>query len=124
MQIMTTATLALIILAVILAQVAIVMLLGLYRRRRQFDDLDKGMDGVENTSKFNTSAHSSVESPISNLTWDGFKEFIAQRREIEDGNNSICSFYLVPADNKPLPIYRPGQFLTFKLQIEDPAVMN
>ena len=32
---MTTGTLALIILAVILAQVAIVVLLGLYRRRRQ-----------------------------------------------------------------------------------------
>lgn len=117
---MTTATLALIILAVILAQVAIVMLLGLYRRRRQFHDLDKGMDGVENTSKSNTPAHSSVESPISNLTWDGFKEFIVQRRVIEDGNNSICSFYLVPTDDKPLPTYRPGQFLTFKLQIEDP----
>jgi len=117
---MTTATLALIILAVILAQVAIVMLLGLYHRRRQLHDLDKGMDGAENTSKSITPTHSSVVSPISNLAWDGFKEFIVQRREIEDGNNSICSFYLVPADNKPLPTYRPGQFLTFKLQIEDP----
>ena len=57
---MTTATLALIILAVILAQVAIVMLLGLFRRRSQYQDLGKGMHGTENISKTNTTTHSSV----------------------------------------------------------------
>ena len=44
---------------------------------------------------------------------------MVQRREFEDGNRSICSFYLVPVDGKPLPVFRPGQFLTFRLLIED-----
>lgn len=117
---MTTGTLALIILAVILAQVAIVMLLGLYRRKRQFHDLDKGIHRAENIPQSNTTTRSSTEPLSSNLAWDGFKEFVVQRRQVEDGNNSICSFYLVPADNKPLATFRPGQFLSFKLQIEDP----
>ena len=57
---MTTGTLALIILAVILAQVAIVVLLGLYRRRRQYRNLDKGAHGTENISKTNTPSRSST----------------------------------------------------------------
>ncbi len=116
---MTTGTLALIILAVILAQVAIVVLLGLYRRRRQYRNLDKGTHGTENISKTNTPSRSSTEAASSDLIWEGFKEFIVQRREVEDGNNTVCSFYLVPADGKPLAAFRPGQFLTFKLQVED-----
>jgi len=116
---MTTGTLALIILAVILAQVAIVMLLGLYRRRRQFHDLDEGMHRAENIPQSNATTRSSTELLSPNHTWDGFKEFVVQRRQIEDGNNSICSFYLVPTDDKALATFKPGQFLTFKLQIED-----
>ncbi|MCW9014381.1 MAG: FAD/NAD(P)-binding oxidoreductase, partial [Gammaproteobacteria bacterium] len=117
---MTTATLALIILAVILAQVVIVMLLGFYRRKRLLHDLDKGVAEVETLSRSSTPIHAATGSAISNLAWDGFKEFIVQRRQIEDANHAVCSFYLVPADGKPLPIFRPGQFLTFKLPIRDP----
>ncbi len=113
---MTTGTLALIIFAVIFAQVAIVMLLGLYRRRRQFHDLDEGIQRTENLPQPNATIRSSTE-PLSS---GGFKEFVVQRRQIEDFNNSICSFYLVPTDDKPLATFKPGQFLTFKLQIEDP----
>lgn len=29
----------------------------------------------------------------------------------------ICSFYLVPHDSKPLPPFKPGQYLTFQLRI-------
>jgi len=117
---MTRGTLTLIILAVIFAQVAIVMLLGLYRRRRQFRDMDEGMRSADNASQPNLAARSSTKPLSSKLTWDGFKEFVVQRRETEDSNNSICSFYLVPTDDEPLATFRPGQFLTFKLQIEDP----
>lgn len=109
---MTMGTLALIILALILAQIAVVMLFGLYRRKRQYRDLDERMSSA--------TSRSSDELVTSDLSWEGFKEFIVQRRNSEDGNNSICSFYLVPIDEKPLATYKPGQFLTFKLQIEDP----
>lgn len=117
---MTTGTLALIILAAILAQVAIVMLAGFYRRNRQFHDLDKSVDEVETLSRSSKPTLAATESPNANLAWDGFKEFIVQRREIEDSNNAVCSFYLAPSDGKPLPVFRPGQFLTFKLPIRNP----
>ena len=51
---------------------------------------------------------------------DGYKDFLIQRRVAEDDHRSVCSFYLVPADGQPLPAYRPGQYLTFRLPIADP----
>jgi ferredoxin-NADP reductase len=117
---MTTGTLALIIFTTILAQVAFVMLLGLYRRRHQYKNLDNKTHRTETPAKPIKPARSSTDPANPVLSWDGFREFIVQRREIEDNKNIVCSFYLVPVDNKPLPIFKPGQFLTFKLQIEDP----
>ena len=39
------------------------------------------------------------------------------RRVIETPGGDVCSFYLVPADGRPLASYRPGQFLTFEFTI-------
>lgn len=117
---MTTGTLAIIILAIILAQVAIVMLFGFYRRKRQYRDLGEESQGTEDISIANVSSLPSIEPVASGLAWKGYKEFIVQRRQIEDRNNDICSFYLVPSDGKPLSAYSPGQFLTFKLPIRNP----
>ena len=44
-----------------------------------------------------------------------------RRRVIEDGTGAVCSFYLTPADGQPLPTYRPGQYLSFRLEVPDPA---
>lgn len=118
---MTTATLALIILAAILAQLAILVLVGLYRRRRQYRDLSERMSEAQTISTPLVATPSAVEPVTPGLAWEGFREFLVQRRVLEDGNRSICSFYLVPADGQPLPTFRPGQFLTFRLLIEDPV---
>lgn len=48
-------------------------------------------------------------------TWTGYREFRVQRKEYEDRSHSICSFYLVPVDGHPLPSFKPGQFLTFRI---------
>lgn len=47
--------------------------------------------------------------------WNGYRKFkVAQKSgECED----VYSFYLVPHDRKPLPPYKPGQYLTFSLDI-------
>ena len=47
--------------------------------------------------------------------WNGFRKFtVAQKStECEDVN----SFYLAPHDRKPLPPFKPGQYLTFNLDI-------
>lgn len=114
---MTTTTLALIILGVILVQVVIVMLLILHRRKHEYQKLDISKDF---SAAVSTSISLPTESFASGSSWEGYREFSVQRREFEDKNQSICSFYLIPLDGKPLPAFNPGQFLTFKLLLEDP----
>lgn len=53
--------------------------------------------------------------------WQGFREFRIERRVMEDAAQSICSFYLVPADGGKLPHFLPGQFLTFRLDLPGPG---
>ncbi len=48
--------------------------------------------------------------------WNGWRKFEVQKRVPEPGD--ICSFYLAPHDRKELPGFKPGQYLTFNLNIE------
>ena len=49
--------------------------------------------------------------------WSGWREFRVARRVFEDRSRSMCSFHLEPVDGVALPPFRPGQFLTFMLQV-------
>jgi hypothetical protein len=49
--------------------------------------------------------------------WSGYREFKVARRVIEDSAGLVCSFFLEPADLQPLPPFKPGQFLTFRLDV-------
>lgn len=49
--------------------------------------------------------------------WAGFRTFKVARRVVEDTAGQICSFYLEPEDRQALPSYKPGQFLTFRLDV-------
>ena len=49
--------------------------------------------------------------------WSGYRAFRVERRVIEDQAEAICSYYLVPEDRQPLPAFKPGQFLTFRLDL-------
>lgn len=61
-----------------------------------------------------------VETPHVSLgAWPGWREFRGARREFEDGKHTQCSFYLEPVDGVPLRSFKPGQFLTFQLQVSD-----
>lgn len=51
------------------------------------------------------------------LSWNGFRKFKVERKVFEDPFGNVCSFYLAPHDGKPLPLFKPGQFLTFQLRI-------
>lgn len=106
---MTTGILSLIIIGAIAGQVVLFMLIGLYRRRREFVAARAATRVADDTPSEVTADAGS---------WKGFREFVVQRREQENADGSICSFYLAPADGKPLPPYKPGQFLTFKLAID------
>ncbi|GAB6931150.1 NO-inducible flavohemoprotein [Paenibacillus sp. JCM 10914] len=49
--------------------------------------------------------------------WSGFKPFRVERKIQE--SDVITSFYLVPADGTPLPVFEPGQYVSLRLQISD-----
>jgi len=119
---MTVGMLALIIVAALLLQVSVVALVGLYRRKRQYQGMDVQASESQDLSASQEIVPLNADGPdIPVVSWEGFREFWVQRRKIEDGNGSICSFYLAPIDGHPLPAFRPGQFLTFRLPIEDPV---
>ncbi len=47
--------------------------------------------------------------------WNGYRKFVVNKKKcVAEG---VCSFELAPHDGKPLPLFRPGQFLTFSLDI-------
>ncbi|MDP7343856.1 MAG: FAD-binding oxidoreductase, partial [Alphaproteobacteria bacterium] len=56
-----------------------------------------------------------IERESNELSWKGFRKFEIGRKVQEGGG--ICSFYLTPHDGKPLPPFKPGQYLTFGLDI-------
>ena len=56
--------------------------------------------------------------------WPGWREFRVVRREFEDASRSQCSFHLQPVDGQPLAAFRPGQYLTFSLQLRDGAAVG
>lgn len=49
--------------------------------------------------------------------WPGWREFRVVQRTFEDAALSQCSFLLQPVDGQPLPAFKPGQFLTFTLEV-------
>ncbi len=50
-------------------------------------------------------------------TWNGHRKFVVKK--IVQEAEGIASFYLYPHDKKPLPSFRPGQHLIFKLEIPE-----
>lgn len=64
-------------------------------------------------------APAEVAAPRSkpDLAWEGWREFNIVRRHIEDTAHTQCSFHLQPVDGRPLPAFKPGQFLTFSLEV-------
>jgi uncharacterized protein len=111
---MSTGSLALTIFAVVLAQVASLVLVGLYRQRAKYRHAGPREEEPP------TAPRTPERPPAAGHAGDGYKDFLVQRCVEEDDNRTVCSFYLVPADGSPLPPYPPGQYLTFRLQIADP----
>ena len=118
---MTVGMLALIIIAILLLQLAILAFTGFYRRRCQYRDIDRRVNEPQTLKAQGSAPFSTVVTKASSASWEGFREFRVQRREVENKDTSVCSFYLVPIDGQPLPGFRPGQFLTFRLATKDPV---
>ena len=109
---MTTGTLAAIILGIVFMQVALVVSVAVYRRRSRL--------GTESAAAEVGGPRVTVAGPAASAAppagaWDGYREFRVERRVYENADRSICSFHLVSGDAGPLPPFKPGQYLTFKL---------
>jgi uncharacterized protein len=56
-----------------------------------------------------------IQREESTFSWKGYRKFVVDRKIVEA--HDVCSFYLVPHDNKPVPVFQPGQYLTFRLNV-------
>lgn len=104
-----------IIVAVVAAQ-SLVALYGIFRRtvtaaQRQRLVLDLMRHRVAAARRHRAELEQSAPS------WQGYRKFEVQRKVDEGGG--ICSFHLMPHDQKPIPLYKPGQYLTFELHLQD-----
>ena len=62
-------------------------------------------------------APAAAAPPRADSAWAGWRAFRVSKRAFEDAAQSQCSFYLQPVDGQPLPDFKPGQFLTFSLDV-------
>lgn len=67
-------------------------------------------------------AEDSNQTRASTGAWSGWRDFRVVRRHFEDTANSQCSFDLQPVDGAPLPPFRPGQYLTLSLLVNDDSL--
>lgn len=47
--------------------------------------------------------------------WNGLRKFAVAKKTTEC--DDVCAFYLKPHDGRPLPAFKPGQYLTFQLDL-------
>ncbi|TPW03011.1 MAG: FAD/NAD(P)-binding oxidoreductase [bacterium] len=59
-----------------------------------------------------------VPDPAAAAPW---REFRVVRRVLEDPDGTQCSFHLAAVDGRPLPDFRPGQFLTVAVTVAGTA---
>lgn len=117
---MTSASLLLWIVLGITLQLALWLGISFWRHWGEYQLLRAGLSSSEGGALPQVESSSSLTEPEFTSSWSGFRNFRVDRREFEDGARSICSFYLVPEDKQLLPAFKPGQFLTFRLDVPKP----
>jgi ferredoxin-NADP reductase len=97
----------------IVLQVALFLVISFWQHWQSYSRLKQ----VEALS---SDLHRESDGPkIMQPSWAGFRTFKVARRVVEDVAEQICSFYLEPEDGQPLSTFKPGQFLTFRLDMPE-----
>lgn len=109
---MTSLSLLLWILLGIAVQLAVFLILSFVRYWTQYQQLSLLAAGEELPRVLPVAKEQGTENTSG---WSGFRPFRVTRKVVETADGLVYSFYLVPEDNKPLPFFLPGQFLTFRL---------
>lgn len=102
----------------VLLQIAVYLSIGFWRHWQSYQALRNV------AQEFDISLGTDVapeELQRAAAAWAGYRSFHVERKVLEDTTKQVCSFYLVPADGKPLPPFLPGQFLTFSLDTPTPT---
>ncbi len=102
------------ILAAVLLQVAIMLWSSMHRSAAEARFYEESLEMLRTNVK-TSSAHMLAERERATQTWNGLRKFRIEKKNPEGGG--ICSFYLKPHDNKPIPPFEPGQYLTFQLRV-------
>lgn len=108
---MTSLSLLMWIVLAVALQLAVLLVFVLRRHRRDYQALPNRAATLNSPI---TQKPMNAPAPAS---WPGLRRFRVERKTVEDAAQSVCSFYLVPEDNKALPSFSPGQYLTFQLDI-------
>ena len=102
----------------VIAAVLFCLLFALWRQNRQIRIEGKGhamrLAVLQEQIRYASVRAELAERKTQN-GWSGMRKFRVD--EIIAEADDICSFYLVAHDGKPLPVYDPGQYLTFQLQV-------
>lgn len=101
----------------VLLQLAIYVCIGFWRHWQAYQALRNV------AAEFEIAVNPEAAPEVMQATaaaWAGYRSFHVERKVLEDASAQVCSFYLVPEDQKPLPPYLPGQFLTFQLDMPSP----
>ncbi|MET0051724.1 MAG: 2Fe-2S iron-sulfur cluster-binding protein [Candidatus Thiodiazotropha sp.] len=112
---MTTGALALLIGTLILVQILLALWLKLRRRRAEANNPASDIT----QPRISTPQQSGMPPQESGAAWTGFRAFRVVKREIENATGDIVSFYLAPEQPMPLPAYKPGQFLSVRVELPD-----
>lgn len=115
---MTALKLFLYILLGAVVQVAIAAFVAMIRHWRDYRFMQKRMEGLEVDPPEGDPILDSLK-PGKPQPWKGERAFRVSRREFESPDEQICSFYLEPEDGEPIVDFKPGQFLTFRLDVKD-----
>jgi hypothetical protein len=121
---MTSSSLLLWIAFGIALQVAIWLGIEFWRHWLEYQGLRSGVPVQAGAVLPAAPQFGALSEPASIAAWAGLRPFRVERRVVEDGAQTICSFYLVPEDGEALPSFLPGQFLTFRLDVSTAAGLS
>ncbi|MDO8925577.1 MAG: 2Fe-2S iron-sulfur cluster-binding protein [Sideroxyarcus sp.] len=114
---MTSSSLLLWIAFGIALQVAIWLGIEFWRHWLEYQGLRSGVPVQVGSLLPAAPQFGALSEPALIAAWSGLRPFRVERRVVEDGAQTVCSFYLVPEDGEALPSFLPGQFLTFRLDV-------
>ncbi len=76
-----------------------------------------GLVVVDKSKQGQSVTNAKTDTKIDNNEWKDWRNFVVDRKVKE--SQEITSFYLKPQDREDIPDFKPGQFLTIKLDIPE-----